>query len=180
MLQYVELLGLPRDQAMTITRDGQEAEAAGLGHPAMMRAWLIQALIGRRAAEVLLMDFDPLSPIPGVDPSAVPEGGMAARLRYQQTKIDGAPATILVGADVVQIIREQQAWVRERWGLGPEETVRYLFPKLMGNRKGSRAWTTSHYDGTLRELSSVLGLRDVSGRSLSYSRSHRLRHILSA
>jgi len=77
---------------------------------------------------------------------------------------------------VVQIIREQQAWVRERWGLGPEETVRYLFPKLMGNRKGSRAWTTSHYDGTLRELSSVLGLRDVSGRPLSYSRSHRLRH----
>ena len=40
MLQYVELLGLPRDQAMTITRDGQETEVAGLGHPAMMRAWL--------------------------------------------------------------------------------------------------------------------------------------------
>jgi len=176
MLQYVELLGLPRDQAMTITRDGQETEVAGLGHPAMMRAWLIQALTGRRAAEVLLMDFDPLSPIPGVDPSAVPEGGMVARLRYQQTKIDGAPTTILVGADVVQIIREQQAWVRERWGLGPGETVRYLFPKLMGNRKGTRAWTTSHYDGTLRELSSVLGLRDVDGRPLSYSRSHRLRH----
>ena len=176
MLQYVELLGLPRDQAMTITRDGQEAEVAGLGHPAMMRAWLIQALTGRRAAEVLLMDFDPLSPIPGVDPAAVPEGAMVARLRYQQTKIDGAPSTILVGADVVQIIREQQAWVRERWSLGPEETVRYLFPKLMGNRKGTRAWTTSHYDGTLRELSSVLGLRDASGRPLSYSRSHRLRH----
>jgi integrase len=176
MLQHVELLGLPRDQAMTITRDGREAEAAGLGHPAMMRAWLIQALTGRRAAEVLLMDFDPLSPIPGVDPSAVPEGGMVARLRYQQTKIDGAPATILVGADVVQIIREQQAWVRERWGLGPQETVRYLFPKLMGNRKGTRAWTTSHYDGTLRKLSSLLGLRDASGRPLCYAHSHRLRH----
>ena len=176
MLQYVELLGLPRDQTITITRDGQEAEVAGLGHPAMMRAWLIQALTGRRAAEVLLMDFDPLSPIPGVDPSAVPEGGMVARLRYQQTKIDGAPATILVGADVVQIVREQQAWVRERWGLGPEETVRYLFPKLLGNRKGTRAWTTSHYDGTLRKLSGVLGLRDGDGRPLCYAHSHRLRH----
>ena len=109
MLQYVELLGLPRDQSMTITRDGRDAEAAGLGQPAMMRAWLIQALTGRRAAEVLLMDFDPLTAIPGVDPAAVPDGGMAARLRYQQTKIDGAPATILVGADVVQIVREQQA-----------------------------------------------------------------------
>ena len=105
MLAYIELLGLPRDQAMTITRDGQEVEVAGFGQPAMMRAWLIQALTGRRASEVLLMDFDPLSHIPGVDPAAVPEGGMVARLRYQQTKIDGAPDTILVGADVVQIIR---------------------------------------------------------------------------
>jgi integrase len=176
MLQYVELLGLPRDQAMTIARDGQAVEAAGLGHPAMMRAWLIQALTGRRAAEVLLMDFEPLTGIPGVDPAAVPEGGMVARLRYQQTKIDGAPTTILVGSDVGQIVREQQAWVRERWGLGPEGSVRYLFPKLLGNRKGTRAWVTSHYDGTLRKLSDVLALRDASGRPLSYSHSHRLRH----
>lgn len=29
----------------------------GFGQPAMMRAWLIQALTGRRASEVLLMDF---------------------------------------------------------------------------------------------------------------------------
>ena len=101
---------------------------------------------------------------------------MVARMRYQQTKIDGAPETILVGADVVQIIREQQAWVREHWGLGPDETVRYLFPKLSGNRKGTRAWTTSYYDGTLRKFSAMLDLRDSDGRELSYSRSHRLRH----
>jgi integrase len=176
MLQYVELLGLPRGQVMTIVRDGRETEVAGLGYPATMRAWLIQALTGRRAAEVLMMDFDPLIPIPGVDPAAVPEGGMTARLRYQQTKIDGAPETILVGADVVEILREQQAWVRERWALGPDETVRYLFPKLAGNRKGTRAWTTSYYDGTLRRLSAMLELRDSDGRPLSYSRSHRLRH----
>jgi integrase len=176
MLQYVELLGLPCDQAMTITRDGREAEMAGLGYPAVMRAWLIQALTGRRAAEVLMMDFSPLTPVPGIDPATVPEGGMVARLRYQQTKIDGAPETILVGADVVQIIREQQAWVREHWGLGPDQTVRYLFPKLAGNRKGTRAWTTSYYDGTLRKFSAMLGLRDSEGRELSYSRSHRLRH----
>jgi integrase len=176
MLQYVELLGVPRDQSMTITRDGRDARVAGLGQPAMMRAWLIQALTGRRAAEVLLMDFDPLTAIPGVDPATVPEGGMAARLRYQQTKIDGAPATILVGADVVQIVREQQAWVRQRWGLGPDGAVRYLFPKLAGNRKGTRTWVTSHYDGVLRKLSAVLALRDAGGRPLSYSHRHRLRH----
>src|SRR5450755_2248852 len=49
MLQYVESLGLPRDQTMTITRNGQAVEVAGLGHPAMMRAWLLQALTGRRS-----------------------------------------------------------------------------------------------------------------------------------
>jgi hypothetical protein len=123
-----------------------------------------------------MMDFSPLLPIPGVDPATVPEGGMTARLRYQQTKIDGAPETILVGADVVQIIREQQEWVRERWRLGPGETVRYLFPKLAGNRKGTRAWTTSCYDQTLRRFSVMLDLRDSGGQPLSYSRSHRLRH----
>ena len=106
-----------------------------------------------------MMDFDPLIPIPGVDPAAVPEGGMVARLRYQQTKIDGAPETILVGANVVQIIREQQAWVRERWKLGPDETVRYLFPKLAGNRKGTRAWTTSYYDQTWHEFQRVVPFR---------------------
>jgi integrase len=176
MLACIEVLGLPRDQSMTITRDGQETGVAGLGQPATMRAWLIQALTGRRASEVLLMDFEPLSPVPGVDPAAVPEGGMVARLRYQQTKVDGAPMTILVGADVVLIIREQQDWVRQRWGLGPCGTARYLFPRLTGNRKATRAWETGHYDLMLRQLSDAVGLRDSSGRPLSYSHSHRLRH----
>jgi integrase len=141
-----------------------------------MRAWLIQALTGRRASEVLLMDFGPLARVPGIDPAAVADGAMAARLRYQQTKVDGAPMTVLVGADVVQIIREQQEWVRQRWNLGPDGTARYLFPRLTGNRKATRAWETSHYDLMLRQFSDAVGLRDGEGRELSYSRSHRLRH----
>jgi integrase len=176
MLEYVELLGLPREQTMTIARDGQLVEVAGFGQPAMMRAWLLQALTGRRAAEVLLMDFEPLIDLPGVDPATVPDGGMVARLRYQQTKIDGAPTTILVGADVVEIVREQQAWVRARWQLGSTGALRYLFPRLTGNRKGTRAWETSHYDLVLRRLGDALELRDTSGRPLRYSHSHRLRH----
>jgi integrase len=35
---------------------------------------------------------------------------------------------------------------------------------------------TSHNDGTLRRLSSVLELRDANGRPLSYSHSQALRH----
>jgi len=141
-----------------------------------MRAWLIQALAGRRASEILMMDFDPLSGIPGVDSATVPEGGMTARLRYQQTKINGAPDTILVGDDVVCIIREQQDWVRLQWDLPAGVTPRYLFPKTSGNRFATRPWETSNYDKVLRDFSLAIGLRDADGQLLLYSRSHRLRH----
>ncbi len=176
MLSHVDLLGLPRDQARTITWDGQQAEFTGFGHPAVMRAWLIQALTGRRASEILMMDFEPLSDVPGLDPATVPGGGMTARLRYQQTKINGAPDTILVGADVVQIIREQQAWVRQQWNLAAGATPRYLFPKTTGNRHATRPWETGNYNRVLREFSLALGLRDTDEQPLLYSRSHRLRH----
>ncbi len=48
MLGHIDLLGLPCDQTMTTTRDGQQVELAGFGQPAVMRAWLIQVLTGRR------------------------------------------------------------------------------------------------------------------------------------
>ncbi|MFE4825101.1 tyrosine-type recombinase/integrase [Streptomyces sp. NPDC056704] len=176
MLTHIDLLGLPAEQARTVVRDARQVELAGLGHPAVLRAWLIQAMTGRRASEVLMMDFEPLSYIPGLDAAAVPEGGMVARLRYQQTKIDAAPNTILVGRDVVEIIREQQAWVREHWHLGPADTIRYLFPKTTGNRHGTKSWETSNYNHVLKDFSHHLGLRDSRGELLRYSRSHRLRH----
>ncbi|WP_126640954.1 tyrosine-type recombinase/integrase [Embleya hyalina] len=176
MLTHIELLGLPAKQTRTVVRDARRVELAGLGHPAVMRAWLIQAMTGRRASEVLMMDFEPLSDIPGLDAAAVPEGGMVARLRYQQTKIDTAPNTILVGRDVVEIIREQQVWVREHWHLGPADTIRYLFPKTTGNRHGTKSWETSNYNHVLKDFSHHLDLRDSHGEFLLYSRSHRLRH----
>jgi integrase len=176
MLAHIELLGLARDQTKSIVRDGQQVDLAGFGQPAIMRAWLIQALTGRRAAEVLMMDFSPLSQIPGLDAATVPEGGMVAKLRYQQTKVDGAPDTILVGTDVASIITEQQEWVRRRWRLGAHVSPRYLFPKTSGNRHATRPWETSNYDRVLRDFSLAVGLRDSGGQLLLYSRSHRLRH----
>jgi integrase len=176
MLTHIELLGLPTDEKRSVVRGDSVVDLPGSGRPAVMRAWLIQALTGRRASEVLLMDFDPLLDIPGVDPTTVAEGGMVVKLRYQQTKIDAAPNTILVGRDVVQIVREQQAWVRQQWRLRPDQTVRYLFPKTTGNRHATKAWETSNYNGALKEFSERLGLHDSHGRPLLYSRSHRLRH----
>jgi len=176
MLTHIELLGLPVDQSRTMVRDSAQVEVSGFGQPAVMRAWLIQALTGRRASEVLMMDFAPLADIPGLDVDAVPDGGMVARLRYQQTKIDTAPNTILVGRDVIEIVAEQQAWVRQRWVLDPDGTVRYLFPKTTGNRHGMKSWETSNYDKVLKDFSHRLGLRDSRGELLLFSRSHRLRH----
>jgi integrase len=176
MLTHIELLGLPVEQTHTVVGGDQAVDINGFGQPAVMRAWLVQALTGRRASEVLLMDFDPLLEIPGLDPSTVAEGVVVAKLRYQQTKIDAAPNTILIGRDVVEIIREQQSWVRQRWRLGPNESIRYLFPKTTGNRHGTRSWETSNYNRILKEFSQYLGVRDAGGDLLSYSRSHRLRH----
>ncbi len=176
MLAHIELLGMPRDQEMTITRAGRHVKLAGLGDPSAMRAWLLQVMTGRRASEILMMDFDPLTDVPGLDAPEVPEGGMVARLRYQQTKIEGAPSAILVGADVTQIIGEQQAWVREQWNLGPREQARYLFPRHRGNQRGDQPRSVGGYLACLRKLSLALGLHDQRGRPLSFSRSHRLRH----
>jgi hypothetical protein len=47
MLTHIELLGLPTEQTRTVVRDARQVELAGLGHPAVMRAWLIQAMTGR-------------------------------------------------------------------------------------------------------------------------------------
>ncbi|MFD8781228.1 hypothetical protein [Kitasatospora sp. NPDC059599] len=44
MLTHIEILGLPAEQSRTIVCDACQVELAGLGQPAVMRAWLIQAL----------------------------------------------------------------------------------------------------------------------------------------
>jgi hypothetical protein len=38
---HIDVLGLPRNQTLTITRDPRASTPPGLGPPAMMRAWLI-------------------------------------------------------------------------------------------------------------------------------------------
>ena len=151
--------------------------SAGLGRPAMMRAWLIQALTGRRAAEVLLMDFDPLSArYPAWIPRPFPRAGWSPGCATSRPRSTALRTTILVGADVVQIVREQQAWVRQQWNLGPDAAPRYLFPKTTGNRTPPAPGKPGTTTGCSGSSASSLGLRDADGQLLLYSRSHRLRH----
>ena len=92
---------------------GTPATQGGLGDEQAMRITMLVALLGRRVSEICLLDRDPLLPLlsaPAASPAAADGQAPVARLRYQQTKIDGAPDTVLADAGVVAIIREQQEW----------------------------------------------------------------------
>ena len=121
--------------------DGERREVAGRGDPQAMRAFLLEVLTGRRINEILLIDPEPLIPLPGIDADAEhdPEA-FVARLRYRQTKIGGAPDTILVEREVVNIVTEQQRWLagapgRDEPGLAARAavSVRRLAVKPQGH-----------------------------------------------
>lgn len=177
MLEHVAVLGLPTDQSVEVTAGRATRTVAGLGDPSGMRVWLIQALTGRRASEVLMLDFHPLLPVPGLGTASADDQEFVAKLRYQQTKIEGAPDTILVGSDVVALVHEQQAWLRERLQLAPgDPDPGYLFPALNRNPRGTRHRPLGGYHKGLQKLTERLELRDRQGRTLEFSKSHRLRH----
>jgi hypothetical protein len=108
-----------------------------------------------------------------------------AKLRYQQTKIDGAPNTILVHTEVVAIIREQQQWAQRYFAEhgAPGKTPKYLFLATKMNRNGDRPYTDRPYtDRTLRqlltELATRLDVRDSTGALVDFNRTHRFRHTV--
>lgn len=76
-------------------------------------AFLLKVLPERRINEILLIDPEPLIALPGIDASAEPDPeAFLARLRYCQSKISGAPDTILVEREIVNIVCEQQRWLQ--------------------------------------------------------------------
>jgi integrase len=157
---------------------GEPAGDGGLGDPQAMRIMMLQARLGRRINEILMLDADPLLPL-ATSPQAAPgPGAMTARLRYQQTKIDGAPDTILVDAEVVAIIRAQQqwaaTWLRER--AAPGAHPRYLFLGLLFNRNADRPYVAATLHRVLTELARRLDIRDSAGRLVDFRRTHRFRH----
>jgi hypothetical protein len=112
IVSHLDILALPRDQAKTVVVDGEQREISGRGDPQAMRAFLLEVLTGRRINEILLIDPEPLIPLPGLNAEAEHDAeAFVARLRYRQTKIGGAPDTILVEREVVNIVTEQQHWL---------------------------------------------------------------------
>ena len=157
---------------------GEPAGDGGLGDPQAMRIMMLQARLGRRISEILMLDPDPLLPLAATPADSPGPGAMTARLRYQQTKIDGAPDTILVDAEVVAIIREQQEWASAWLGehAAPGTRPRYLFLGLLFNRNADRPYVSATLHKALSELARRLDIRDSAGRPVDFQRTHRFRH----
>jgi integrase len=196
-----ELPGKPRpelgrevidDDAMTqimagLSLLGAPASQGGLGDEQAMRITMLVALLGRRISEICLLDRDPLLPLLPAAPCARPAApagtdnqAPAARLRYQQTKIDGAPDTVLVDAAVAAIIREQQQWA-DRFFAGrgaPGKTPKYLFLAAQMNRNGDRPYPGGTLHARLSELARRLDVRDAAGALVDFNRTHRFRHTV--
>jgi hypothetical protein len=101
-------------------------------------------------------------------------GAFVARLRYQQTKVDGIVPTILAEQAIVDIITDQQRWLAAKYpGLQP----RYLF---LGLKRTSSAVNgpapTRPYRAKLEKLDKTHNLTDSAGRPLRFTQTHRLRH----
>jgi integrase len=161
-----------------IGRLGEPARDGGLGDPQAMRIMMLQARLGRRISEILMLDPDPLLPLASGPAAAAEPGAMTARLRYQQTKIDGAPDTILVDAEVAAIIREQQDWAAAWLGehAAPGARPRYLFLGMLFNRNADRPYVSATLHRALTELARRLDIRDSDGRLVDFQRTHRFRH----
>jgi integrase len=180
IVSNLDILALSRDQTKTVVVDGEQREIAGRGDPQAMRAFLLEVLTGRRINEILLIDPEPLIALPGIDPGAEHDAdAFVARLRYRQSKIAGAPDTILIERDVVNIIKEQQQWLVEHLagaGTGPPPAPRYLFIAWQSNRLGAQPYSANTLRTLLRGLATELQIRDTHGRLIDFQRTHRMRH----
>jgi integrase len=157
---------------------GTPAAEGGLGDEQAMRILMLLARTGRRVSEICMLDHDPLLPLHQPASSAGDAQGEAegfvARLRYQQTKIDGAPDTILVDREIVAIIRAQHDWVRRA---RPDAAApKYLFVAARNNRHGDRPYSDGRLRERIGELARRLDIRDTTGVLVDFQRTHRFRH----
>ena len=156
---------------------GVPAAEGGLGDEQAMRILMLLARTGRRVSEICLLDRAPLLPL-GPAARARDSAGFTARLRYQQTKIEGAPDTILADEEIVAIIRAQQQWA-DRFLAASQSaatTPKYLFLAARNNRNGDRPYSPSRLRALLAQLAARLDVRDSTGAVVDFQRTHRFRH----
>ena len=161
---------------------GAPPEEGGLGDEQAMRILMLLARTGRRAGELLLLDFDCLLPITGI-PDAEHDtspDAIVAKLRFQQTKIDGAPNTIFVDSEVVAIVRAQQQWVHDHVRAllrDPDAPPpRYLFVAISRNNLGRHSYPKTTVTRRLKQLGELADIRDSQGCRPPLSNVHRFRH----
>ena len=148
----------------------------GLGDEQAMRILMLLARTGRRVSEICMLDHHPLLPLHQPGPATDDADGFVARLRYQQTKIDGAPDTILVDREIVAIIHAQQDWVRRARTEPDTTTQKYLFVAGRRNRHGDRPYSDRWLRERVGELARRLDIRDSTGALVDFQRTHRFRH----
>ena len=166
------VLGEPTDQTITVTSGADTRVLPGQDDPQLMRMLLLQILTGRRASEICLCPFDCLSPASGSAVDAA-EGDAVARFRYGQSKIDAAPDTILVDAETVAVIEEQQRWLRARF---PGRDLPYLFPQRRANAHAAKPYGNTNYGRALALFSELAQIADAAGQPVKLSHTHRFRH----
>ena len=161
----------------SVERIGALTAEGGLADEQAMRVLMLLATTARRINEILLMEFDPIIPLTTPPPGNKDDDAFVAKLRYGQTKIEGAPDTILIDADTVAVIRTQQQWVRERAAeLGLTDHPPHLFLATNRNRHLLRPYPSPTLHNRLRAFAELIDVRDALGRRVLISRTHHFRH----
>ena len=154
-------------------------EEGGMGDEQATRLLMLLVRTGRRVSELCLIDYDCLLPLQGL-PERPDSDALVAKLRYQQTKIDGAPDTIFVDCEVVEIVRAQQAWAlawtRETLRDPAAPPPRYLFLSATRNHRAEHAYPKTTLGQRLQALAEQMDIRDGKGRRVRVSNVHRFRH----
>jgi integrase len=162
-------------------RLGAPVAEGGIGDEQAMRIVMLLARTGRRVSELLLLDFDCLLTIPGlgIDEQDSGPDAIVAKLRFQQTKIEGAPNTIFVDSEVVAIIRAQQQWAHAhvRTLLRDPEAPppRYLFLATYQNNHARHSYPKTTVTLRLQQLAELADIRDSQGQRPPLSHVHRFR-----
>jgi len=158
---------------------GAPTSEGGLGDEQAMRLLMLLVRTGRRVSELCLIDYDCLLPLQGL-PERHDSDALIAKLRYQQTKIEGAPDTIFVDEEVVEIVRAQQTWVhawtRHTLRDPAAPPPRYLFLSTARNHRATHPYPKTTLGQRLQTLAERMDIRDAQDRRVRVAKVHRFRH----